>query len=45
MIAVHQKMRLAETATVSNFERLKPPYVGVTFDSVNSPFFTFFIEL
>ena len=24
-IALHEKMRLAESATVSNFERLKPP--------------------
>ena len=27
-------MRLAERATVSNFGRLKPPYVGVTTDLV-----------
>ena len=27
-------MRLSELATVSNFECLKPPYVGVTTDSV-----------
>ena len=35
-------MRLAEPATVSKFERLKPPYVGVTVDSSDFPFFAFF---
>ena len=35
-------MRLAELATVSNFERLKPPYVGVTADSEIRLFFAFF---
>ena len=30
-------MRLAERATVSNFERFKPPYVGVTVHSVIRP--------
>jgi len=34
-----KNMRLAESATVSNFERLKPPYVGVTVDSVIRLFF------
>ena len=35
-------MRLAETATVSNSQRLKPPYVGVTADLVIRPrFFRF----
>ena len=29
-------MRLSELATVSNFECLKPTYVGVTADSVSS---------
>ena len=33
----HKKMRLAEPATVSNFELLKPPYVGVPADSVIRP--------
>jgi len=37
-------MRLAEPATVFKFERLKPPYVGVTADSVKSPFFPFFFN-
>ena len=31
---LHTKMRLAELATVPNFERLKSPYVGVTAYSV-----------
>jgi len=35
-------MRLAELATVSNFERLKPPYVGVTADPVIRLFLHFF---
>ena len=34
-------MRLAETSTVSNYERRKPPYVGVTADSVIRLFFPF----
>ena len=38
----HNKMRLAETATVSNPECLKPPYVGVTADSVIRLFLPFF---
>jgi len=29
-------MRLSELATVSNFECLKPPYVGVTAEKVNT---------
>ena len=35
-------MRLSELATVSNFERLKPPFVGVTADSAIRLFFCFF---
>ena len=35
-------MRLAELATVSNFELLKPPYVGVMAELGDSPFFAFF---
>jgi len=35
-------MRLAEAATVSNFERLKSPYVGVVADSVINLFFAIF---
>jgi len=41
-------MRLAEPATVSNFELLKPPNVGVTVDSVIClflPFFSFHIDV
>ena len=38
----HKKMRLAEPATVSNFELLKPPYVGVPADSAIRLFFSFF---
>ena len=36
-------MRLVKLATASNFERLKPPYVGVTADSVIRLFFPFFL--
>jgi len=37
----HKKMRLSKPATtVSKFERLKPPYVGVTVDSVIRPLFS-----
>ena len=35
-------MRLSELATVSNFERLKPPCVGVTPNSAIRLFFCFF---
>jgi len=35
-------MRLAKPATVSDFERLKPPYIGVTADSVIRIFCPFF---
>jgi len=35
-------MRLAKPATVSNFESLKPPYVGVTADLVVRLFLPFF---
>jgi len=38
---LHKKMCLAEPAAVSNFERLKPPYVGVTADSVLRLFLPF----
>ena len=41
-MALHKKMRLAKSVTVSNFELLKPPYVGVAADSVIRPFFEFF---
>ena len=37
-----KKMRLSEPATVSKSERLKPPYVGVTVDSVIHLFLPFF---
>ena len=36
-------MRLVKLATASNFERLKPPYVGVTADSVTRLFSPFFL--
>jgi len=39
---MQRKMRLAELATVSNFELLKPPHVGVTADSVIRLFWSFF---
>jgi len=35
-------MRLAEPAAVFKYERLKPPYVGVTVNPVILPFFCFF---
>ena len=41
-------MRLSEPATVSNFERLKPLYVGVTANLVISlflPFLSFHIDV
>ena len=40
---IAQQMRLAEPATVSKFECLKPPYVGVTVDSVICLFLSFHI--
>jgi len=36
----HKKKRLAELAAVFKFERLKPPYFGVTVDPVIRPFFS-----
>ena len=40
----HKKMRQPESATVSNYQRIKTLSVGVTADSSNSPFFCLFLS-
>ena len=40
----HKKLCLAELAAVFKSESLKPPYDGVTADSLSSPFFLHFFS-